>query len=136
LDRGVTSRPFVVASLLLLGCAASIPKPPAGPAVRERGVEVPFPPPPGRAEVVPEAAKPEEVWVDGQWDWDGEAWQWTPGRWRVPPANAYFTPWSAERHRDGKLFFVSAAWRTQDGRRIADPFGESACPIPGAEAAP
>lgn len=119
-----------------IGCSSTIPRPPTGPAARELGVEVPYPPPAGRAEVIPPAKRAEEVWVSGQWDWDGERWNWIDGGWRVPPQGAHFTPWSAERKRDGRLFFRSAAWRTRDGKRIADPFGDAKCPPLEAAEAP
>jgi hypothetical protein len=128
----------VVAALLGMSsaCSKPIPTPPTGPAVREPGVEVPYPPPPGRVEVIPPAKRTDEVWVNGQWDWDGETWSWIEGSWRVPPQGSHFTPWSAVRKNDGRLMFRSAAWRTADGQRIADPFGEAKCPPLDAAEAP
>jgi hypothetical protein len=113
-------------------CSPTIPRPPSGPTPREAGVEVPYPPPPARIEVVKFSEVPGEVWVDGQWDWDGQTFQWFAGHWRAPPKGAYFTPWSAARRADGTLVFHKAAWRALDGRRIADTHHQPiACPTAG-----
>src|SRR5690606_39073378 len=112
-----------------VGCAPTIQRPPTGPVPREAGVEIPYPPPPGRVEVVTISDEPGRVWIDGQWDWNGDAFQWFPGHWRIPPEGAYFTPWRTARRADGTLLFYKAAWRAADGRRIADTYHQPiACP--------
>jgi len=116
----------------LPACSASLPKPPTGPIPPGAMNEVPYPPPPARVETVPPRPKDGEVWVDGQWDWDGKAWKWLEGSWTPPPANAYFSPWATERRSDGRLFFARAVWRTRDGRIIDMGPGRDACPIPPA----
>jgi hypothetical protein len=104
---------------LLPACTGwRVPKPPGGPVPEDEMIEVPYPPPPAHVEVVPEKKKDGDVWIDGQWDWDGADWQWTEGSWMTPPPNAYFTPWKAERKKDGRLFFASAAWRAPDGKPL------------------
>lgn len=72
------------------------------------------------------------MWVDGQWGWDADAWKWLPGAWMRPPPNAAFTPWTAARVPDGRLFFTPAAWRSRDGRRLGVGLGVDACGAPAA----
>ena len=81
-------------------------------------IEVPFPPPPARVETVPPRKTASEVWVDGQWEWDGRAWKWRDGAWTTPPPNAYFTRWSTKRRGDGQLLFARAEWRDRAGRPL------------------
>lgn len=100
------------------GCAATVPTPASGPVPKTEMVLVPYPPPPAKVESIPKQQKVADVWVDGQWDWDGKNWRWQEGRWMTPPANAYFTPWATERRKDGRLYFTPAAWRGSDGRRL------------------
>jgi hypothetical protein len=98
-------------------------------------VEVPYPPPAARVEVVPPRKGALDVWVDGQWDWDGDVWQWTAGSWVKPPANAYFTPWKAERREDGRLLFARASWRTKEGALLdGEPEKGRCAPGPSAPA--
>lgn len=83
-------------------------------------MEVPYPPPPARVELIPAQRDPAQVWVDGQWDWDLREWVWHRGEWTTPPsADAYFTPWTTVRSSDGRLYFVPATWRNAAG----DPIG-------------
>src|SRR6185503_17526202 len=101
---------------LLSGCSSSLPRPPAGRVPADAMTqEVPYPPPPARVEVIPPKKGERDVWIDGQWDWDGQAWKWLAGQWMTPPADAYFTPWTAARRGDGRLFFAPAAWRDKYG---------------------
>jgi WXXGXW repeat (2 copies) len=97
--------------------------------------EVPYPPPAARVETVPPRKNAGDVWIDGQWDWDGTAWKWLEGSWTTPPAGAYFTPWATERRGDGRLFFARATWRTRDGRSLDVGPGRDACPLSPAPAA-
>jgi hypothetical protein len=124
-----------VVTALLSACSGSLPKPPSGPVPSAAMNEVPYPPPPARVETVPPRAKDGDVWIDGQWDWDGKVWEWLEGSWTPPRTNAYFTPWSTERRSDGRLFFARAAWRTRDGRVLEAGLGRDACPIPPASPA-
>jgi hypothetical protein len=113
-------------ALVLLGCS-SLPRPPTGPVPPGApGREVPYPPPPARVETLPPrpaGGQAWQVWIDGQWDWDGQTWRWLPGAWVTPPANAYFTPWTATLQSNGRYLFVRAAWRSRDGRPIGPGFG-------------
>lgn len=113
---------------LLPACSGSLPKPPTGPVPPEAMVEIPYPPPPARSEIIPPQKKPADVWIDGQWEWDGKDWKWLAGTWMTPPANAYFTRWTAQRRPDGRLFFAHAAWRRRDGRPL-DLGAGGLCPV-------
>ena len=90
-------------------------------------IEVPYPPPPARVEITPPRGSDRDVWIDGQWEWDGKMWKWLPGTWMTPPENAYFTPWTAVRTRDGRLLFARAAWRSKDGRPLDVASGRDVC---------
>jgi hypothetical protein len=117
-----------LALALLSACSSGLPRPPTGRIPADALVEVPYPPPPAHVEVIPPQKNPRDVWIDGQWDWDGKAWKWTDGAWQAPPANAYFTAWTTVRRGDGQLFFARAAWRGKDGRAL-DLDGPNACPV-------
>jgi hypothetical protein len=113
-------------SLMLLGAAGcgALPRPPTGPVPPgAAGEEVPYPPPPARVETVPPRHADGEVWIDGQWDWEGEAWRWLSGAWVSPPPNAYFTPWTTTLESNGRFLFVRATWRRRDGRPLGPGLG-------------
>ncbi len=111
---------FVVA-LSLAGSAAgcnSLPVPRAG-SHPARGVEgheepqqVPYPPDPGKVEIIsprpPELKHP--VWVDGQWDWTGSRWQWKEGGWEDEPPDMYYAPPILSRLDDGTLVYKRGRW--------------------------
>jgi hypothetical protein len=114
---------------LLLSCAYRPPKPPTGGRVPvDEMIEVPYPPPPARVEIIPSQKDRREVWIDGQWDWTGNEWRWDDGSWVIPPSGAHFTPWITERQEDGRLLFARAAWRDERGRPLAA--GPGTCPEP------
>lgn len=122
---------FAATLAAALPACSTLPRPSTGPTPRETGVEVPFPPPPARVEFVPDPKSDAEVWVDGQWDWDGDGWKWLAGSWMVPPEGAYFTRWSTYRRSDGRLFFVRAAWRDRNGKPLGGVFAHDICPREG-----
>ena len=125
-----------MAALSVAACSSGLPRPPRGSIPRDTEVEeVPYPPPPARVETIPPRKDRLEVWVDGQWDWDGKAWKWVAGAWETPPADATFTPWTTQRRSDGRLYFVRATWRAKDGRPLQKGPGGLACPAPRAEEA-
>ena len=101
----------IASGAALLGCGSSLPKPASGPVPQDALLEVPYPPPPARVEIIPPRPNTTSVWIDGQWEWVGEKWRWLPGGWVNAPANAYFTPWTTVRRSDGRLFYAKAAWR-------------------------
>lgn len=121
--RAIIAAPLL-AGLLGAACGARLPTPPTGahPASSTNYVEVPYPPPPARVEVVPPA--PQErgaVWVDGEWAWQGKRWSWLPGGWVVPPLGAYFAPWLVYRLDNGRLLFAPGAWHAANGERLPNP---------------
>jgi hypothetical protein len=82
----------------------------------------PFPPPPARAEWVPDAPRDSgAVWIDGEWTWQGRRWAWRPGRWVRPPANARYSPWTTVRDARGNVYVAEGRWRDGAGRVVADP---------------
>jgi hypothetical protein len=107
---------------LVLACGSTLPEPPTGPHPADEYVEVPYPPPAAAVEVVPPSPRSDAVWVDGQWIWRGRYYVWQRGGWLIPPAGAYFAPWSKFYTRDGTLYFADGTWRrTSDRARIARP---------------
>jgi hypothetical protein len=90
--------------------------------------EVAYPPPPARVETVPPQKNRLDVWIDGQWAWDGKTWTWLAGAWVTPPRGAYFTPWATTRRADGRLLFARAVWRAKDGRPLDFGLGHDRCP--------
>lgn len=103
---------------LLPACSSSLPKPAGGKVPLSDMIEVPYPPPPGRVETVPPQKTAGQVWIDGQWEWDGNGWKWREGAWSTPPPDAYFTPWMTKRRADGQLLFARAEWRDKAGRPL------------------
>jgi hypothetical protein len=102
--------------------ARDLPRPPIGPNDAAGYVEVPYPPPPARPEIVPPQPSLEAVWIDGQWAWHGTRWRWSPGGWVAPPqSGTYFAPWMTARRADGVLLFTEARWRNPAGQDVAPP---------------
>lgn len=116
------------------GCVGTLPKPPHGTIPPSAGIEVPYPPPSGRVEVVPHQSPHTTAWIDGQWDWTGKSWSWTAGSWVTPEKGTYFTPWTIRRRSDGQLLFEPAAWRTKDGKRIGSTSAPERCALPDGKA--
>jgi hypothetical protein len=121
---------------LLPACSTSLPKPPAGLVPPSEMIEVPYPPPPARVEDIPPRKASGEVWIDGQWEWDGKAWKWREGAWMTPPPNAYFTPWMTKRRGDGQLLFARAEWRDKSGRPLNVGTDGQICSAPAPAPAP
>jgi len=112
---------FAVAVAIACGSSLPTPETKAHPPTTTRYVEVPYPPPAARAEIIP--AKPREgaVWVDGEWSWQGKQWVWESGGWLMAPAKAYLAPWIAFRQANGKLVFAPGTWHRDDGQPLAKP---------------
>lgn len=113
---------------LLAACTSSLPRPPSGPVSSGGMIEVPYPPPPARVETIPPKNAAREVWVNGQWEWNGKGWSWHAGGWTTPPPNAYFTAWSTKRRADGQLLFGRAEWRDRTGRPLRVETQSPSCP--------
>lgn len=85
-------------------------------------VEVPYPPPPARAEFVPARPRDGAVWLDGEWLWQGRRWAWRRGRWVIPSPGAAFSPRALVRNEAGTLFWAEGRWRdAKTGVEVADP---------------
>ena len=104
-------------------CGSSLPMPEtrAHPAMTTRYIDVPYPPPAARAEIIPSKPRAGTVWVDGEWSWEGKQWTWQSGAWVMPPARAYFAPWISFRRSDGNLVFAPGTWYRDDGQPLAKP---------------
>jgi hypothetical protein len=99
---------------LALACGQALPRPPTGPhpETAREDVEVPYPPPPARGEIVPPRPESTEsaVWLDGSWTWLAGRWVWEPGGWVTQPPRAYLARWTLLRSPDGRLYFLPNAW--------------------------
>ncbi len=135
LATSVIRAPLLVA-IVLTACSPGLPRPKTGPVPKDAMFEIPYPPPAARVETIPAKKSEADVWIDGQWDWDGRDFRWQPGTWMKPPAaDAYFTRWRAERRRDGRLYFARAAWRDKRGRPLAAWPSLEVCPKDDGETA-
>ncbi len=105
----VTACVLAVASL---GCAARLPTPPTGPHVAEEPVVVPYPPPPGHAEIIPTQPPglTTSVWIDGEWQWRGRRWVWQRGQWEMPYPGAYYAPPTTVALSDGTIAWFAGHW--------------------------
>ena len=125
LRRPSWRRCAVIGALLAVpACGGQLSSPPTGPhpGGTTQYVEVPFPPPPARVEVVP--PKPPDagaVWVDGEWAWQGKRWVWQVGGWVSPPPGAYFAPWLVYRLDNGRLLFAPGSWHAATGEKLPNP---------------
>jgi hypothetical protein len=100
---------------------SSIPNPPYTRQPTSALMEIPYPPPPARVEIVPKQPRSGAVWVDGEWVWQTRRWRWRAGRWVMPPREAKFAPWTTVRDNVGTLYFAAGTWRDASGREIESP---------------
>jgi hypothetical protein len=123
--RGGAARVAAMAvSMLVAACGMRLSTPPTGPhpAGSTHYVEVPYPPPPARVEIVPpQPPDPGAVWVDGEWAWHGKHWVWQAGGWVLRPPAGYFAPWLVYRLGNGRLLFAPGAWHAISGERLPNP---------------
>jgi hypothetical protein len=107
---------------VMVACAAPrLPAPPYVGQPTEALQQAAYPPPPARVELIPDPPKPEAVWVDGEWTWQGRRYAWKRGRWLVAPTNARFSPWTATRDKSGLFYIAEGKWRDPQGRELPDP---------------
>jgi hypothetical protein len=115
-------RLLVRASLVaLFACGGGLPAPAY---IQQRSgalAPVPYPPPPARAEFVPDQPANRAVWIDGEWVWRRRRWAWQQGRWVVPPNGARFSPWTMVRSDDGVIYYALGAWRDAKDNDVAEP---------------
>ena len=107
--------------LALAGCGSTLPAPRTTPQPDDAFVEVPYPPPAAKPELVPDKPTKASVWIDGTWRWRRGRWIWTAGGWlEAPPGETYQRP-IAKRHADGTLWFAKATWRDASGAIVRAP---------------
>jgi hypothetical protein len=112
----------VTALLLAASCGApTTPGPDYTKHPTSALIEVPYPPPPARVEVVPKQPNGNAVWIDGEWTWQTRRWAWKPGRWIAPPRNAKFAPWTTVRDQVGTLYVATGIWRDSKGQEVEEP---------------
>lgn len=110
------------ALMTLASCGAKrTPEPPMVQQPTSALVEVPYPPPPARVELLPAPPAEDAVWVDGEWVWQGGRWAWRRGRWVVVPPGVAFAPWTAVRSSNGTLHVAEGTFRDAQGNAIAEP---------------
>lgn len=130
---GVGALASAGALLAIVACGSKLPRPPYTAQPTSALAEIPYPPPPARAESVPPKPREGAVWIDGEWVWRARRWSWRPGRWVTAPPGARFAPWVTVRDRTGALYLASGAWRAEDGGPVAEP-PALASAVPGAGA--
>ena len=110
---------FVVGCFALPACSPSVPEPATGSHPAAAFVEVAFPPPAARPEVIPPAPSNDAVWLDGEWRWRRDRWYWVLGRWVDRPEGAAYFARSALRYdAEGKLHHAAGTWRRDDGTAL------------------
>jgi hypothetical protein len=114
---------LLAAVVLWAACGSSLPTPEirAHPPLTTKDMEVPYPPPAARPEIIPPKPREGAVWVDGEWSWQGKQWTWESGGWVMPPARAFFSPWVLYRQSNGTLRFTPGTWHKDDGQPLPKP---------------
>jgi hypothetical protein len=135
------SRSALFAALALVACS-SLPVPRTGPhgGDDEQRELVPYPPPPGKVEIIldrPPTLK-HPVWVDGQWLWMGRRWTWKDGGWEENREGEYYAPPKTARIWDGTLVHYPGLWKkdaSASSPAVSSPAASSsAAPEPSAPA--
>src|SRR5262245_46896484 len=93
---------FAVVALASSDCSPYLPEPPAAAQPTSALIEVDFPPPPARVELLPPRPSSNTIWVKGEWVWAGRRWSWRPGAWVIPPEGAAYARHVLVRRADGK----------------------------------
>lgn len=109
------------ATAVAFACGKSVPSPKYTSHPTSALIQVPYPPPPARAEAVPDVDTDNAVWIDGEWVWQTRRYAWRAGRWVIPPSGAKFAPWTSVRDKSGTLFFANGVWRSGDGHEVTEP---------------
>lgn len=115
MSRGHVRRALLVvaAAASLSACSHALPTPPTGPHLAESPVEIPYPPPAARVDVVPQPPQDMKhpAWIDGQWLWRGRRWVWEAGRWvDLGPDQFYARP-TVQWLSDGRLMWFAGSLR-------------------------
>lgn len=110
------------ATMVALACGSKVDVPQYTGQPTEALAPVPYPPPPARAENIPDSPSKGAVWIDGEWVWQTRRYAWRKGRWIMPPSGAKFAPWTTVRDKTGNLYIASGVWRsTTDGSEVQEP---------------
>ena len=105
---------------ITVSCGSSFPVVPSNPAPAAY-LEVPYPPPAARVEMVPPKPSRAALWLDGGWSWLGRGWVWIGGGWVSPTPGTYYSRWAVVRAPDGRLYFAPGEWRDALDRVVAPP---------------
>lgn len=108
-------------SALVLACGASLRSPSYVEQPTSALLRVGFPPPPARVERIPTSPRPDAVWIDGEWVWQGRGWSWQVGRWVVPPTGCRFSPWTSTWGDEGAVYYAPGVWRDAHGQAVPPP---------------
>jgi hypothetical protein len=111
----------MMATFVVIACGSKTRSPAYTQQPTSALTPVPFPPPPARAETVPESPRDDAVWLDGEWVWQTRRWAWRKGRWVVPPSGAKFAPWTTVRDATGNLYVATGSWRNAIGDEVTVP---------------
>src|SRR6185295_19891403 len=116
--HGIGLSSLALGVVLAFACGTTLPTPDykAHPPLTAKDIEVPYPPPAARPEIIPPKPREGAVWVDGEWSWQGRQWTWESGGWVIAPLGAYFAPWMTYRAPNGKVLFTPGAWYEENGR--------------------
>lgn len=99
-----------------MGCIPPIATPPLTSHEGETPIEVPYPPPPARVDVIADAPAGEDVvWVDGEWVWRGRRWIWEAGEWVTLAPDKGYAPPRVVRRSDGTLVWFEGSIRPLRG---------------------
>lgn len=64
-------------------------------------VQHPTQPPPVEVETEPPSPAPDDIWIQGSWNWQDNHWVWTPGYWTAPEAGHEWIPAHWQRMDEG-----------------------------------
>ena len=109
---------LALALVLVLGCSSTQRQLTESPHTPDELLEVPFPPPAARSDMVPPSPHPNSVWIEGDWRWQGSRWAWRRGDWVVPPPGATFA--RSETRREGaRVRHAVGVLHLEDGSSVA-----------------
>ena len=107
--------------LVLCACAPSVRHPDWAQVDQADYVAVPSSPRPAPVEFIPPRPRPDALWVDGSWEYEGERYGWRYGTWAVVPKGLRRARWLlVRRSEDGQLFFAPSTWKDASGKKVDD----------------
>lgn len=109
------------------GCLPTLAVPEAGDQAGEVPLQVPYPPPAARVDVVldPPPSIISPVWVDGQWLWRGSRWIWEPGGWAQGDPERVYARSKLVRRSDGMLVWFEGKFRPKRSEAVFTPESKS-----------